>query len=117
MTLGPALMALAWFDKVNPERGLAKVLVVFGRVPLVYYALHLYLIHALAVWVGLICGQKVAWLLYGGFFLHSPPAGYGHNLAFIYLAWLAVVFLLYLPCKWFMNFKQQHADWWWLRYL
>jgi uncharacterized membrane protein len=117
MTLGPALMALAWFDKVNPERGLARVLVVFGRVPLVYYVLHLYLIHALAVWVGLICGQKVAWLLYGGFFLHSPPAGYGHNLAFIYLRWLAVVFLLYLPCKWFMNFKQQHADWWWLRYL
>jgi uncharacterized membrane protein len=117
MTLGPALMALVWFDRVNAERGLAKVLVVFGRVPLFYYVLQLYAIRTLAVWVGLMCGQKVAWMLYGGFFLHSPPAGYGHGLPFIYAMWLTVVLLLYPPCKWFMNLKQQHADWWWLRYL
>ena len=117
MTLGPSLMALAWFEKVNPERGLAKVLVVFGRVPLLYYVLQLYVIHSLAVWVGLISGQKVAWLLYGGFFLYSPPAGYGHSLPFIYAMWLAVVLLLYPPCKWFAEFKQQHSNWGWLHYM
>ena len=117
MTLGPSLMALAWFDKVNTERGLAKILVVFGRVPLLYYVLHLYLIHTLAVWVGLISGQKVAWLLYGGFFFHSPPAGYGRSLPFIYAMWLAVVLLLYPPCRWFAEFKQQHPNWGWLHYM
>ncbi len=117
MTLGPSLMALAWFDKVNTERGLAKVFVVFGRVPLFYYVLHLYVIHALAVYVGLICGQKVAWLLYGGFVFRSPPPGYGHSLPFIYAMWFAVVLLLYPFCKLFAEFKQRHADWWWLRYL
>ena len=117
MTLGPSLMALAWFDKVNTERGLAKVLVIFGRVPLFYYVLQLYVIHTLAVYVGLICGQKVGWLLYGGFMLHLPPAGYGHSLPFIYSMWLAVVLLLYPYCKLFAEFKQRHPDWWWLRYL
>ncbi len=117
MTLGPSLMALAWFDKVNTERGIAKVLVIFGRVPLFFYVLHIYLIHTLAVWVGLIYGQKVAWLLYGGPMLNASPAGYGHSLGFIYAMWFAVVLLMYPLCKWFAEFKQQHTDWRWLRYL
>ena len=105
MTLGPILMALAWFDKINTERGFAKILVTFGRVPLFYYVLHIYVIHTLAVCVGLICGQKVAWLLYEGPMLHLPPDGYGHDLPFIYAMWLAVVLLMYRPCKWFAEFK------------
>jgi uncharacterized membrane protein len=117
MTLGPSLMALAWLDKINTERGFAKTLMTFGRVPLFYYVLHIYVIHALAVCLGLICGQKVAWLLYGGPLLHLPPAGYGHGLPFIYAMWLAVVLLMYLPCKWFAEFKQQHSDWRWLSYM
>ena len=117
MTLGPALMALAWFDKLNPQRGLAKILVMFGRVPLFFYVLHLYLLHALAVWVGFFYGQKIAWLLHGGFMFHAPPAGYGHNLPFIYAMWFAAVVVSYLPCKCFVTFKQQHPDCWWLRYL
>ena len=45
MTIGPAIMLLAIF-----ERGvgwLGKFLVVYGRVPLFYYVLHLLLIHAI----------------------------------------------------------------------
>ena len=75
------------------------------------------MIHALAVYVGLICGQKVAWLLYGAFIFHVPPAGYGHSLPFIYAMWLAVVLLSYLPCKYFAEFKQKHTDKRWLSYL
>jgi uncharacterized membrane protein len=117
MTLGPCLMFLAWAGDVDGERGLAKILVIFGRVPLFYYGVHLYMIHALAVLVGLICGQKVAWLLYGGPMLHLPPAGYGHGLPFIYAMWFAVLVLLYPLCKLFAEFKQQHPDRRWLRYL
>lgn len=117
MTLGPCLMVLAWFGNVDTERGLARILVTFGRVPLFYYVLHIYLIHSLAVWVGFACGQKVTWLLNGGPMLRIPPIGYGHGLAFVYTMWLAIVVLLYLPCKGFIEIKQRHPDWWWLRYL
>ncbi|MGA8150255.1 MAG: heparan-alpha-glucosaminide N-acetyltransferase domain-containing protein [Terriglobales bacterium] len=118
MTLGPSLMALAWFDGVKTRRGIAGVLLVFGRVPLFYYVLHLFFIHTLAVWVALVMHQPAAWLLYGGFML-SPfiPPGYGHGLLFTYAMWLITVVLLYFPCKLFMNFKQQHPGSWWLSYL
>ena len=47
MTLGPALLALACFERVQFSR--SNPLVVFGRVPLFYFILHFYLAHALAV--------------------------------------------------------------------
>jgi hypothetical protein len=62
-------------------------------------------------------GQKVAWLLYGGFVFHFPPVGYGHSLPFIYAIWLAVVLGLYPLCKWFAEFKHRHPNQWWWRYL
>jgi len=118
MTLGPSLMALAWFEGVKAKSRAAGVLLVFGRVPLFYYLLHILLIHTLAVWTALAMHQPAAWLLYGGFMV-SPliPPGYGHGLSFIYAMWLISVALLYLPCKWFMNLKRQHPRLWWLSYL
>jgi len=115
MTLGPALMALPWLDRVNAERGLGRVLKVFGRVPLFYYVLHLYLIHILAILAAKATHQPSHWLI-GGPLMLMPQAHYGHGLPFIYAMWATVVVLLYLPCKWFMDYKQRHDDWW-LRYL
>jgi uncharacterized membrane protein len=117
MTLGPSLMALAWFDKHPAETGLARILLVFGRVPLFYYVLHLLFIHTMAVWTAIASHQPTAWLLYGAFIENPIPDRYGHGLPFIYLMWLLAVALLYLPCRWFMNFKQEHRDWRWLSYI
>lgn len=117
MTLGPAMMALAWFDKVGTKSGWSRILQVFGRVPLFYYVLHLFVIHMLAVWVALVLHQPTAWLLYGGFYFHPIPAGYGHGLPFIYAMWAVAVASLYYPCRWFMNVKREHPQWWWLSYL
>jgi uncharacterized membrane protein len=39
MTLGPALLMLAWLDRVRLKP--ANPLMVFGRVPLFYFILHL----------------------------------------------------------------------------
>jgi uncharacterized membrane protein len=117
MTFGPSLVALAWFDKIRSEKGLAGVLLVFGRVPLFFYVLHLYLIQAMAIWTALALHQPTAWLLHGGFVLNPVPDGYGHGLPFIYAMWALVVGSLYFPCKWFMIFKQKRKDWWWVRYI
>ena len=117
MTLGPALILLAWFDGVKAERGVARILLVYGRVPLFYYVLHLYLIHVIAVVTAWIFHQPAAQLWHGVVFLFPVPDGYGHSLPFIYSMWVAVVALLYLPCRWFMEFKRRHKDWAWLSYL
>ena len=45
MTLGPGLILLAFFDRGTPR--LLRPFLVFGRVPLFYYLLHLPLIHGL----------------------------------------------------------------------
>ena len=47
MTLGPALLMLRALDERNPR--LLRPALIFGRVPLFYFVLHLPLIHLLAV--------------------------------------------------------------------
>jgi uncharacterized membrane protein len=117
MTLGPALIVLACLDGVTAERGLGRILLVFGRVPLFYYILHIFVIHALAIFVGFLFHQPVSWLWHGSFVLQDSPAGYGHSLPFVYLMWFIVLLILYLPCRSYMAFKSRHRDWGWLSYL
>ncbi len=116
MTLGPSLILLGLLDKAKAERGLGRILLVFGRVPMFYYVLHLYLIHILAILVSLAFHQPV---LHGSVIADfaTKPVGYGHGLPFIYLMWILAVAILYLPCLWFMKLRSRHRDWTWLSYL
>jgi hypothetical protein len=117
MTLGPALMVLAWFDNAKVEQKLGGFLLPYGRVPMFYYVLHIYLIHSMAIFVAWIYHQPAAWLWHGAFFLQQKPADYGHGLPFVYLMWVIALAILYLPCRWFMEFKRQHRAQRWLSYV
>lgn len=122
MTLGPCMLALAWFDRFDFKsaigRTLGQWLLVFGRVPMFYYLCHIYVAHGLAVIVAPMFGQNWRWLINGGFFTSPPPPGYGHNLPFIYLMWLVALVILYFPCKWYMNLKSRRGNKdWWLSYI
>ena len=117
MTLGPALMVLAWFDNAKVEQKLGGFLLPYGRVPMFYYVLHIYLIHSMAIFVAWIYHQPAAWLWHGAFFLQQKPADYGHGLPFVYLMWVIALAILYLPCRWFMEFKRQHREQRWLSYV
>ena len=117
MTLGPALMLLAWFENWKTESWPARVLLAYGRVPLFFYVLHIYLLHVMAIAAAWIYRQPAAWLWHGAFFLSQKPEAYGHDLPFVYLMWILAVGILYLPCLWFMKFKQRHREWNWLSYL
>jgi uncharacterized membrane protein len=101
MTLGPGLMLLAVFERARGR--LADVITTFGRVPFLYYVVHLYLIHALAL--------AAAWWTSGG---GSRPAGL--SLAWVYAVWLLVVVSLYPVCRWFAGVKRRSRAWW-LSYL
>jgi uncharacterized membrane protein len=116
MTLGPSLILLGLFDRVKAVGGLSRILLVFGRVPLFYYVLHIYVIHVIAILASLVFHQPV-W--HGTVIAdHAQrPLGYGHGLPFIYAMWISAVAILYLPCRWFMEFRSRHRDWNWLSYL
>lgn len=120
MTLGPALLALAWLDR--PELKPSNPLVVFGRVPLFYFVLHFYLAHLVAV--------LLAFARYGGsaraFVLHRLPSmggdatlfppRFGEDLWVVYLVWGVIVLALYPACRWFGDLKARRREWW-LSYL
>jgi len=111
MTLGPALVALRLFDRGTGR--LARPLVTFGRVPLFYYVLHLYLIQMLAVVFAIArYGPRVGEAFAGG----RLPPDYGYGLSVIYAVWLGVVAALYLPCRWFAGLKRRRREAW-LSYL
>jgi len=96
MTLGPAIVLLDLLDKITlrPE----NPLLIFGRVPLFYFLVHLFAIHLLAV--------LLAWIRYGKLVAVNPvlgifPPGYGYGLGTTYLIWIGVV-------------ARGLPRWWWL---
>lgn len=117
ITLGPALTLLGLMDGAQAKQGLSRILMVFGRVPLFYYLLHLYLLHVMAILASLAFHQPV-W--HGGSVIDHlvhKPLGYGHGLPFVYAMWIVAVAILYVPSRWFMEFRSRHRDWGWLSYL
>jgi uncharacterized membrane protein len=111
MTLGPALMLLGGFERLRGR--LAGWLVTIGRVPFFFYLVHLYLIHSLAVAVGLAQGFSLRQM---AVLFIDNPAGFGVSLGSVYLIWALVVLALYPVCLWFAGVKARRSDWW-IRYL
>jgi uncharacterized membrane protein len=114
MTLGPALLLLAAFDSGAGIPG--KPLVILGRVPLFFYLLQWYVIHALALAVALMRGEPTAWLFVDSFPV-LPPASSAFGLPAVYGFWLVVLAILFLPCAWFAGYKSRHRGSVWLSYV
>ena len=107
MTLGPAIAALPLLEHLHGWVG--RVLVTFGRVPLFFYVVHLYVIHALTVALAAAGGRDPrAFLTVFPFF----PKDFGYGLPVVYGVWLAVVAALYPACAWFAGVKARTRTWW-----
>lgn len=113
ITLGPMLLLLPALDRVGGRSG--AVLATFGRVPLFFYVLHLYvaILAAAAFW--LAAGFTIDQLRSLGT-QAELPAGFGLSLAGTYVAWIVLVVALYPACRWYAGVKQRRRDWW-LSYL
>jgi uncharacterized membrane protein len=116
MTLGPVLILLSIME--NWKGAAIKPFVVFGRVPLFYYILHFYLIHASALAMNMIMTGKTLHQIdfhfnksFGGII-----AGEGVSLGGVYLVWISIVLILYPVCKRYNDYKSTHKHWW-LSYL
>jgi uncharacterized membrane protein len=129
MTLGPALLALAWFESSKAFVGahapqphgllgrLRGALVTFGRVPLFFYLLQWPTAHLISVVLHWATGKPVGWMFRSAVdSFQPPPPGVGFNLAVVYACWIVGVLLLYPLCKWFAAVKARRRNWW-LSYL
>lgn len=112
MTLGPALILLALFERTDGI--VARSLTTFGRVPFLFYVVHLPFLHALAVVLAWFTQGDVGWMF--GLFVSNKPVGYGLSLFGIYAAWISALLMLYPLCSWFAALKARRHDWW-LSYL
>jgi len=135
MTLGPALVALAWFESMAGKAGSAgaagrtgaagragpfgparAALVTFGRVPLFFYLLQWPLAHTVAIVANVVAGRPFDYLFTQPPAFFNLPWGTGFHLWTVYLCWACIIAIEYPLCRWFAGVKQRRRDWW-LSYL
>lgn len=116
ITLGPALLFLFAIETVKNK--ITDFMIVFGRVPLFYYFLHIFVIHVLAI-IGILIfgGNWKHMIITQGGFNNPTLKDYGYALPVVYLVWIAIITLLYFPCKTYMIYKAKNRNKWWLSYL
>lgn len=112
MTLGPILLLLAALERERVPAILARVLEVYGRVPLFFYVAHIYLLRP----IGIACALgRFGWSAIDPEVHDGTPEW---PLYTAYIAWLAALVVLYPACRWFGDLKRRRsAELWWLRYL
>ncbi len=106
MTLGIAAILLVVMENIQGKLG--KLLLIFGQVPLLFYVIHLPVLHLFAIGLTAVNGQSIDWLFKDPF--DSKPAGYGYHLGIVYLIWLATIAFLYPVCLKYRELKIKHAD-------
>ncbi|NJX16630.1 DUF1624 domain-containing protein [Tamlana crocina] len=116
ITIGPSLLFLYAIERVKNK--VTDFFLVFGRVPLFYYFLHVFVIHLLAI-VGILIlgGNWQDMVLNADVFRNTKLINYGYSLVVVYLVWMFVVALLYFPSKKYMLYKANNRHKWWLSYL
>jgi hypothetical protein len=110
-TLGPALI---WMGVVDAGRRWWRPVIVFGRVPMFFYLVHIPLIHALALLLAWTTYVDVQWLLTSPFDRGGTrvPTGWGYGLPGVY-AWTVVVLAaLYYPCRWYAGLERRSTAQW-----
>ena len=116
MTIGPGILFLAFIEKVR--NGFTGIMNVYGRVPMLYYILHFYLIHILVVIVFFLQGYGTKDIINPNLPFFFKPDGFGFGLPGVYAIWLLVVIILYPVCKKYDRYKTANAkEKLWLSYV
>ena len=114
MTQGPLLLALAFAE--NAANGLTRFFTVYGKVPFFFFMLHFYVIHLLTMIAVLTSGYTWQQATDDKLFFKFRPFDFGYELGWVYLIWILIVLALYLPCRWFGEYRAREKKWW-LSYL
>jgi uncharacterized membrane protein len=113
MTLGPAMLFLRTVDGGTPRW--LKPALIFGKVPMFYYLLHIPLIHLFAIAVCYSRYGHIYWMFQSpnlGSFPITPPPGWGYSLPVVYFVWVVVVVTLFPLCRWFADLRARNSSPW-----
>ena len=117
MTIGPALILLAFLPDRWPR--IWSPFLIFGRVPMFYYLLHVPLMHVMTMIYTYVRWRRVDWLFSMPGFFPKPetiPKDFGKSLLIGYALWITAVLILYPLCRWFAAVKERNQSAW-LSYL
>lgn len=115
ITLGPMFFLLACSEQVKGPFG--RFLITFGRVPLFFYLLHWYLVHASMFVIILLQGVSWQQMPFGLMKFGRPADGVGLPLWGIYVYWILLILSTYPLCRWYGKYKRTHSERKWLAYL
>ena len=108
MTLGPSILAMPWMEK--SKGWFSNVMITFGRVPFFYYLVHIPLIHITSL---LVMGWLHGTMTIEGYST-APYAQVAPELRWslstLYLVLLIDVMILYVVCRWYLNYKRSHPE-------
>lgn len=115
VTLGVSLLLMLALEHATGR--LRRVLLAFGRTPLFTYLLHIYLVHGLALLIGVASGVPAT--VFVGILGNAgriAESGWGVSLPAVFGLWLGVLAALYPLAHWFAGVKARRRDRW-LSYL
>lgn len=97
-TLGLGLLGMAWLESV--DNWFTRACATFGGAPMFYYLLHLYLLLAIGIALTAVLGAN-----------HGARYGVEHIWQ-VWLIALALMPVLYFPCRAFANYKRTSKQAW-----
>ena len=115
MTLGPLILMIPFAEQVKGK--IANMFLMFGRVPLFYYLLHIPLIHLLALGVNFLREGNVHQDWYGYAPFTEIPAEHRWGLTLLYLVFFIAEVILYFICRAYAQYKDDHPEIKLLKYL
>ena len=116
ITIGVCLISLSLLEKAKNK--VTDFLLVFGRVPLFFYFLHIGVIHLSSMLLMPLNGRS----MYDSIrnyenYLNRTEGYLGTDLLGVYIAWIIIIAALYYPCLKYMQYKTKHPEKKWLSYL
>ncbi|MEO7443938.1 MAG: heparan-alpha-glucosaminide N-acetyltransferase domain-containing protein [Ferruginibacter sp.] len=114
LTLG--IMFLMLYAAESMSNKFTEITIVFGKVPLFYFIVHWYIIHPVMFFIVFLQGYKPSDLLFG-FNFGRPKEASGVGLLAVYLIWIGVVLVMYPLCRWYGQYKLNHKEIKWLRFI
>jgi uncharacterized membrane protein len=107
MTFGPVMLLLSYTENaVNLFAGFCRV---YGNTPYFYFIIHIIVLRLINIGLALIAGLPMQ---SDGSPIVWQVKGFGIPLWEVYLIWIAVVLLLYYPCRRYGIYKRTHTQWW-----